>query len=395
MPRLVLHIGMSKTGSTSIETTFDASRPILERHGIDYLDMGQNHSRLMTVVATNKVEPLKGDVTRILGIERRDTNYDAATVIAAVRERLQSPRAPTVVISGQGLFRYGREKCAALRDFVRPHFDEVRVVAYLRDPTSWASSRAQELMKRGITQDQLARELEERPADAQLLPHYRASAEAYCEAFGRENVDLRLFDRKVFVNGDLLADFCAAIGAEPGLAEALHGSFSNRGAPTEALLLLQAHYDIVEDRLRAAEGAPPRAAAPSLDALTEAAERYRHPSSSFPIRQAIRNIRGTRWSLPKPMLDTIWRHSMDDIEWLRRHLGQPDLFAAAYPPAEAPAPAWSTETLQDLARALEEALGDVMVPENRRTRIPAPLRGAQKYWHRVKRLFRRSGPRRG
>ena len=149
MPRLVLHIGMSKTGSTSIETTFDASRPILERHGIDYLDMGQNHSRLMTVVATNKVEPLKGDVVRILGIERRDTNYDAATVIGAVRERLANPRAPTVVISGQGLVKYNRKQCERVRDFVSPYFDEVRIVVYVRDPTTWASSRAQENMKRG------------------------------------------------------------------------------------------------------------------------------------------------------------------------------------------------------------------------------------------------------
>ncbi|MBT9290692.1 hypothetical protein [Prosthecodimorpha staleyi] len=386
MARLVLHIGMTKTGSTSIEATFDDSRDALVAHGIDYLDMGQNHSKLMTVVVKNSAKGLKGEITRILGVEKGDTDYDPELVLGTLRDRLAKPRANTVVISGQGLVKYNRRQCERVRDFVSPYFDEIRIVVYVRDPTTWASSRAQENMKRGHTLAELVAALHEDPENCAIMPEYRAGIEAYIEVFGRENVDIRVFDRKRMVNGDLMADFCAAIGAGPEVPGILKQSFSNKGASMEALLLIQAHYDVVEDRLRAAEGAPPRSAVPqTLANLIEAQDRYRHPSSNYPFRQAVRDIRGTKWALPKPVLDTIWAKSMADIEWLRGVTGDPGLFADAYPPAEAPAPAWNTETLQDVARALEEALGDVMQVEKRRSRLPGPARQAIRMLHKAKR----------
>ena len=388
MAKLVLHVGMTKTGSTSIEATFDQSRPILLQYGIDYLDLGQNHSKIIGVVTKGAAKGLKGEATRILGVAKDATDYDPALVIDEVRKRLSKPKARTVVISGQGLLGLKAKQVDRLRDFVRPHFDDVRVVVYVRDPTSWASSRAQENMKRGHTLAELAASLAEDPSTSPIVPKYRSGLETYISVFGRENVDIRVFDRRRFVDGDLLADFCVAIGAEPGLAGKLEQTFNNRGTSMEALLLIQAHYDLVEDRMRAAEGAPPRSSVESTRAaLAEAHDRYRLLTFNYPFRQAVRDVRGTRWALPKDILDAVWAACMADVEWLRVVVGEPDLFAAAFPPPPTPAPAWGPETLQDLARIVEEGLGDVMDVEKRRQRLPAPARSLVKGFYRVKRTI--------
>jgi hypothetical protein len=388
MAKLYLHVGMTKTGSTSIEATFHDARPLLIRHGIDYLDMGQNHSKIMVVAAKRSAKGLKGEVTRILGVEKGDTDYDPELVVKELESKFASPRAETVVVSGQGMLGYSPKDIRRMKEFVAPHFETVRVIVYVRDPTTWASSRAQENMKRGHSVDSLIASVREDPENSPIIPDYRTGIEAYIDTFGRENVDIRVFDRKRFVKGDLLEDFCAAIGAGPEAVTVLPRTYSNKGASAEALLLIQAHYDVLEARLREEAGVPI-----DIDAKGrtledyEASEEYRKPSSNYPFRQAVRDIEGTKFALPKVVLDEIWAKSMADIEWLRGVTGEPGLFADAYPPPEAPVPKWSKATLRDLAKVIEEGIGERMQVENRRKRMPRPARVVVRMWHRARRKF--------
>lgn len=386
MSTLYLHIGMTKTGSTSIEVTLHESRAALLAHGIDYLDLGQNHSKLMQVAARQTAKGLKGDILAILGLEKDARDYDPKLVLDAMVKRFRARRAPITVMSGQGGVSLSADEVRVLRDFVTPHFDEVRVIVYVRDPTTWASSRAQENMKRGHTLDELVGLLRNRPNKCPIVPGFRKRLEPWLDVFGRDKVDIRLFDPKVFPKGDLIADFMAALGKDPAIAETLPRSYSNRGASAEALLLIQAHYDLVESRMRKAKAEAPTTEVRAQDEDDEDDDpgQFRHPSFNFPFREAVREIHGTKFALPKSVLDEVWALSMDDVVWLRDVTGRPDLFAAGYPPPETPPPAWSNRTLQDLAEVIERGIGDRMAVDKRRTRVPKPVRLAQRLWYQVR-----------
>ncbi|MEJ1160230.1 hypothetical protein [Prosthecomicrobium sp. N25] len=389
MATLYLHIGMTKTGSTSIEATFHDARKLLLEHGVDYLDMGQNHTKIMLVAARRTAKGLKGDVTRLLGVEKDDVDYDPALVVREIESRFAAPRAPKVVVSGQGILHFARKDVVKLKALADQHFEAVRVIVYVRDPTTWASSRAQENIKRGHSIEALVASVRERPEKSPIMPRYRSGIENWIDVFGREAVDIRVFDRKRFQDGDLLADFCAAIGAPADLARKLPRNWNNKGASAESLYLIMAHYDIVEQRGRKAAGHEIDIDAPgrSHEGFEES-DQYRKPPLNFPFRQAIRDIEGTRFALPKMVLDAVWERSAEDIAWLREVTGEPDLFADQYPPKEAPVPAWSKETLRGLAAVIETGLGDVMKVEKRRRRLPKPVRAV---WRLALQARRRLG----
>ncbi len=81
---------------------------------------------------------------------------------------------------------------------------------YVRDPYEFATSAFLQRLKSGSTLDNPRRRLP--------LPEYRNKLQPYIDAFGRENVDIRIFDRRRFIGGDLISDFLAAIGEPPELA---------------------------------------------------------------------------------------------------------------------------------------------------------------------------------
>lgn len=249
-------------------------------------------------------------------------------------------------------------------------------------------------MKHGHTIAELADSATLDPVDSPIIPHYRRQLEPYFEAFGRDHVDVRPFDRRRFVDGDLIADFCRAIGAGPEVVAVLPKPWNNPRTSHEALLLIEQHYRILAER-RAAAGrgerkktkktkkAKPAKAAGAEDrkawkaARIEAEAPYGPPADdpdtralNYWFRTEARQIPGTPFALPLPVLETVWREAAPDVAWLRETTGDPTLFADAWPPATPPGPAWSAETVRAIAERLEDGMG-----RRRRSEVLLWLRG--------------------
>lgn len=343
MTDLYLHIGMSKTGSTSIQGAFHAARAELVAHGFDYLDMGQNHSRILKIAAKGKGKRLKGAVADQLGLGRNVGGYDVGRVVDALTEKLASPKARRMVMSGEGLFRVEQKEADGLAALFGRHFDRVRIVAYVRDPVTWASSRAQENIKHGHTVAELEATVAT-PDESPIVPNYRRSLERYIERFGREAIDIRVFDRRRMVDGDLIADFAAAIGAGPEVARILPRPWNNPRTSHEALILVERHYAALRQRWGDLAGAA-------------GFKDYDYVSLEYWFRRALRDLPGTAFSLPRATLEAIWRASEADVAWLRAETGDPTLFDDAWPPKGPDGPAWSAETAAALALMLEDSIG--------------------------------------
>lgn len=295
MRTLYLHIGMPKAGSTSIQSGMRDARERLEAQGVSYLRYGRNHSGVFRFLVGQSRKAGRKPISKISLDELGLVAPDRAVLADRVRE-IARASCDTAVVSGEGFFGFSPEEVAAVKAVLAPQFDRVRVVAYLRDPISWASSRAQQAVKTGrSTEDELIEDLERRGRGALIVAGY-GHLRSYVEAFGRDAVICRQFDRSAFVGGDLISDFLATIG-RADLAGLVQSRVSNPSLSQEAVQLLCA-FQARRDR-----------------------ENRFEPVVAERLRRRLAAIPGRNYALPPAVLQTVYECVRGDLDWLKREFG--------------------------------------------------------------------------
>lgn len=195
--KCILHGGMPKTGSTAIqETFFESSSPdfvyaplILGNHNfaIEYLFGEDGKDRLESVPARQIPKQF----------------HRKARNLAEHFEAFLQSNTRDVLISSEYLSSLrildGRDE---LLKFLRPHFDEIHFIAYVRAPEDYMVSSLQQCMQ---TSDYLF--------DLELVsPHYRQRFQPWIDALGAENVTLVAYDPSRFPDGNVVLDFAERLG---------------------------------------------------------------------------------------------------------------------------------------------------------------------------------------
>lgn len=195
----ILHVGMGKTGSTSIQYSLDAADLPLHHY---VRTGGSNHSDVFIAL-------FGPDNHRRNLFQIREGRSDAALREQqtewrrALKAELRDTRKPAVIFSAEALAMPNADAgaVAALRDILAPHFDRFQVIGYVRPPISYLQSSFQQRVKCGewsrLTLTPLA---------------YRSRFEKFDRLFGRENVTLVKFDRATLAGGDVVLDFTRRIG---------------------------------------------------------------------------------------------------------------------------------------------------------------------------------------
>ena len=191
MRQLILHVGMHKTGTTSIQKSLDG----LSRDGVRYVRLGNpNHT---------------GPIGVAFGSEGQRANRQRAgrepERVAEVKQRtLQRLHAElahkefhTFVISGEGIVFLSRPALRKLRTLALKYVDRIQVFAYVRDPVGFTASAFQQRTKGSDGSYRLEQ------------ANYRAKFEPLIDTFGRENVSVKEFSRASLLNGSVVADFCS------------------------------------------------------------------------------------------------------------------------------------------------------------------------------------------
>ena len=148
--KCILHIGMHKTGTSSLQLA-------LTHHLIDprfhYTEIDQdtgdvNHNRAFSSIFKKNPYAYHGNLSIGMGVAEVNA-YRIAAQKKIISSFLRYEDEITEIISGEDIGYFDRDEVLVLRDFLRLYFDHIIVVAYIRSATSYINSAVQELVKHG------------------------------------------------------------------------------------------------------------------------------------------------------------------------------------------------------------------------------------------------------
>lgn len=197
-PRIVVHIGATKTGSTYLQHLLEASRPALLRAGVWFPEVGLFWQR-------NRPHKQAGHAQFSACARRGDP---------ALRKHIEAgltrlgDTVHTIILSSEAFFL---EDDAQL---IADYFDgfDVEMIAYLRRQDDWANAQYCEFVAGGAVGrvDEPIAVWLDRP-DTRRQLDYRTPIRAWSDKVGAENITVRLYNSREFVDGSLIADFAQAL----------------------------------------------------------------------------------------------------------------------------------------------------------------------------------------
>jgi hypothetical protein len=227
--RVILHVGMHKTGSTSIQAAYS-------KHCL-YCKFGPpNHS--IAAITVFRRNPYGYHIHKRNRLTRAEIDQKRMLWRSELEGCLAQER-KTVLLSGEGFCLLRKDELENFATVVRKTTSNVEVYAYVRPPLSFSTSNFQQHIAQGGKQFLLPQ------------PRYRECFEKFGTLFGWDRLHLRLYDRTRFEGGDVVSDFAQwAQIPSPGRI----GGDSNRSlsaAATAALFIWNrdglAGLDIVHD----------------------------------------------------------------------------------------------------------------------------------------------------
>lgn len=191
MKTVILHVGMHKTGTTSLQNSLHG----LASGDVRYVDLGRpNHSIPIRAAFTQRAD---GSMLRVLQVrDPRQLEALRQQTLERLRSQLSLPGPSRFILSGEGICLLARPGVAALHGFLLQHVDRVQACAYVREPVGFSASAFQEQVKGGYAVYRVPQ------------PKYRKKLEKFGHEFGADHLALRVFDRDKLRDGSVVADFC-------------------------------------------------------------------------------------------------------------------------------------------------------------------------------------------
>ena len=195
MKRIWLHIGMHKTGTTSVQENLGR---VGKGPGWQYLRVKVNTNMSQSIVTMFGTDMHESAWNRKKDRTRESVEEMAGQLRRKLERVIRKSKRKNLIISAEGLSNLPPEGVLALKDFLTPLCDEIRVIGYVRPPVGFMTSIFQQKLKHGSDEFDMGN----------TLPRYRHRFRKFDRHFGSENVELVKFDPKSFPNQCIVEDFC-------------------------------------------------------------------------------------------------------------------------------------------------------------------------------------------
>jgi hypothetical protein len=202
--RAFIHIGTSKTGTTSIQRAMKQQGERLRReYSLNYPETSTNHVYIAgPFLEGGTFEPFENRILRRLAT--RETLTARSNRLVRDIER-DAGRYRTHVLSSEQLEHLDEDAIRRVKGFFESLHLSVSIVVYIRHPAERISSLISQKVRSGRYS------LETAPLDDRVLPVLKT----YAGVFGKENMIVRRFGKQYWTNGSLIDDFTATVNGTP------------------------------------------------------------------------------------------------------------------------------------------------------------------------------------
>jgi len=196
--RCIIHIGMHKTGSTSIQNSL---------HGFSddrflYAHLGDSPNHSLAIYSLFAESPERHHLHKAKGRDGSAVQNYVEKMRIDLEQAISTAHGRTLLISGEDISLLQQKGLDKLRHHFSGHFDELLICGYVRPPAGFIASGFQQRVKEGKV---------DRVSPGQVYRHYEKTFRKFDEIFGRENVHLWKFEPKSFPGGCAVQDFCARL----------------------------------------------------------------------------------------------------------------------------------------------------------------------------------------
>ena len=339
--QIVIHAGMNKTGSTTIQHTFSRLKQNVYTYA-PVLAPATSHNALFHLgFQSHGQKPDQQVHFYTLGLSRARLLARGVELSAQLEAALNSASTPLFLLSAEAINGRFAEAVQRLAACCHRVTTDIRVIAYVRPPVPLMQANFEESIKL---------ELDPRATPALMWPEYRRRFEVLDHCFGRDRVLLKPYDRARLRHGCVARDFAAELGV-PLLPEQVNTQNTSIGLEATALVYAFKHW------------LPPR-----QPAMHRPAQQAR-----FARRLAALSTTTLRFA-PALISPALSRHHAD-LQWLEHRLGeQLDEQAAAWLPKQAAAqpPAPPPAQLPKQAATQPAASSTTRLPEQADAQPTAP-----------------------
>ncbi|MEB3266378.1 MAG: hypothetical protein VKN13_07180 [Cyanobacteriota bacterium] len=206
----ILHVGMPKTGTSSIQEYLYYS---LDDPRFRYIGFGEvNGSQALSTICL--LQPETYWMHRRNRVPPRRAAWLKARYIKHLRRSLERARrcGQAPILSGEGCWHLQVSELQILHKLLSESKYNIKVFAYVRPFLSWLESSFQQTVKLGISRNNpfapRADQRDYRQAD------YMATLDRLASVFGQSQLTIRPFIRHALTDGCAVRDFCAWAGID-------------------------------------------------------------------------------------------------------------------------------------------------------------------------------------
>jgi hypothetical protein len=293
MRQLFLHVGMHKTGTSSIQQTLAAHRAILDRAGLSWFEADEpNHSRAVYSAFTES--------PHLYHVNRRHRLHGPAEAAAFAAEQrrkllafLETAPGPSLLLSGEDIGTLGEPGIRRMLAAFRPHVDRIVAIGLVRPPRGFIASAIQQRIRGGALLDGVE--------EGAVQPRYRARFEPFLTAPEVAELRLQLYRPDRLIGGCSVATLLHQIGAPPSLYPMLEVSRANAGSSRLGVVLALAANRAVPVFLADGRANPERAAR---------------------LTRFLDTLEGTGFAVPEALVAPHLDRAAADIAWMEARLGE-------------------------------------------------------------------------
>lgn len=198
---ILIHIGLKKSGSASLQTFLSVNEKRLREFSIDYAPIGRpnrkaHHNLASEIQGRRKFNPRRGTV-------------------AELAEYWRTAASRSLVISSEMFEEAEIPQISAMRDTLlraREH-EEFRIVLIIRNLVDLIPSSYGQKVKYGFNTYDFDSFFAERMRERRI--NYFDTAQRWADIFGWQNMAVRLLDPNCLRGGDLVSDVLATAGLAP------------------------------------------------------------------------------------------------------------------------------------------------------------------------------------